>query len=317
MFDKISLFLYADEVKNGNNNIISYFDNATESTDTKTGEYKVNGNIGTMKLFLSNFSGLSIRGSLPKYLYGNNVYPLNRKTTGEALEKLSDSLHIDVKQAKVTSIEFGNVFLMKYNVGQYLDRLGNLPRYERVKVTNTTLRYETDGKRKSKVFCFYDKAKEIQDKGGIIPQGFEKQNLLKYELRLKGNIATQLKMQEVTAHTLIEYECNKKLVEMYKHYFFNIKGIQQKSIDFGQMKGKTVKEIEDLVFAQLLSERGADGINTILKECKSGDVFKHKSEYTRLKNSLFNKLVSGEKDEKGDDLLNELKDAIFNTGQNL
>ncbi|MBP3821534.1 hypothetical protein J6G99_07825, partial [bacterium] len=73
MFDKVTLFQFADEVKKDNENIINQFDNAEEKVNLQTGETSISGNIGTMKLCLS-IRGLKIRGSLPKYLYGNNIY---------------------------------------------------------------------------------------------------------------------------------------------------------------------------------------------------------------------------------------------------
>ena len=102
---------------------------------------------------------MSVIGSYPKFLYGSNVYPLNRHTTAQALEKLADTLHLQVSKADVTEIEFGANYLMKHPVGEYLSRLGAMPRLGRVQVTPCSIRYEGTGKRnpKPRVLAFYDK----------------------------------------------------------------------------------------------------------------------------------------------------------------
>ncbi len=80
MYDKVKMWLDRCNVGEQYPHIVSYLDEAKEQTDLSTGEVRT---FGTLHgLIVSQYvSGLSIVGSLPKYLYGSNIYPLDRNTT--------------------------------------------------------------------------------------------------------------------------------------------------------------------------------------------------------------------------------------------
>ena len=116
MYDKLKL-LYPR--MRGTPDISGYLDKAKEQTDLKTGEVCIFGSLDGLKVSIYT-GGYSIIGSLAKYLYPSNVYPLDRHSTVQAIEKLSDALHIDMKEAKVTGLEFGTQFVMRKPVDEYL-----------------------------------------------------------------------------------------------------------------------------------------------------------------------------------------------------
>ena len=118
MYDKIKLFLKRNS---GTPDISSYLDEAKEQTDLRTGEVNVFGSLEGIKVGLY-VGGYSIVGSLAKYMYPSNIYPLDRKTTAQAIEKLSDSLHLDLKEADVTGVEFGTQFLMRKPPQVYINK---------------------------------------------------------------------------------------------------------------------------------------------------------------------------------------------------
>lgn len=315
MYDKISLFFSIDEVRNNIFDLKTIVDEeGKEITDNKEGKTSYEFHIENMKIIMT-FGGLLIRGSLPKFYYGNNIHTLDRKTTKEALEKLSDCLHTDTTKAKVTSLEFGNTFLMKYKPTNYFNLLGNLARFVRdfsPRYKGETLYYFSRGqKTQSKVITFYDKAAEMKASKTPIPIEFENCNLLRYELRLNNRIKNQLKMPEVTGKSLTEYETTKRLLQMYKEYYNNIIKITQ-TIN-NEMKQMTVKDAKNYLFAKYLKQAGQREINEDVQQLKCR--LKDKRDYSRLKADINNCLTK--LNNSNDELLNELNDVISNTGQKM
>ena len=100
MYDKVKLWLDRCDIGEQYPKISQYLDEAREQTDLKTGEVRTFGSLQGLKVSLY-VGGISIVGSLPKYLYGSNIYPLDRQTTQEALRKVADALHISLDEAKV------------------------------------------------------------------------------------------------------------------------------------------------------------------------------------------------------------------------
>ena len=273
MYDKIKLFVQRNS---GTPDISGYLDEAKEQTDIRTGEVNVFGSLEGLKVCMY-VGGYSIIGSLAKYMYQSNIYPLDRHTTAQAIEKLSDSLHLDLKEADVTGVEFGTQFLMKKPPQVYINKLGDMPRRKRLLCAESTLYYTGTGsqqrQRQKQVLCFYDKKADAAAKGLIMPQGFERSNLLRYELRLNGRIPHQTGRHTVTASTLSDREFYRQLVTMWEDNYFSISklnGVKQNVMN----EIKSVKDAKAVLFARLLSQSGKDVITDYLEELKQNNVFK-------------------------------------------
>lgn len=130
MYDKVKLWIDRAIIGEQYANIANYLDNANTHINHQTGEIKTFGSLEGLKVSIFG-GGLSVTGSLPKYLYGSNAYSLDRRTTAQAIEKISDALHLQVNEANVTGLEFGTNFLMKHQVSDYLAKLGSMPRLGR------------------------------------------------------------------------------------------------------------------------------------------------------------------------------------------
>lgn len=311
MVDKLRL--WADRVLVGDQlpTIASYLERARQETDLQTGEVITYGNIEGLKVAIYT-GGLSVVGSMPKFLYGSNVYPLDRHTIKKAIEKISDTLHIETGQASVTELEFGTNFIMKHPVADYLSKLGSMPRLERVQVTPNSLRYEGKGKQRPKVFTFYDKLADAASKGMEYPDDMKGQNLLKYEMRLSGRLPQQLSWQEVTASTLSEKPFYRLLVKRYQDCYFTIS--KQNKIRQNAMSEKmTVNEATELLFARLLNQAGQEQISEYMKELKQAGVFEDRKYYTRLKNHIQDIATKGNFT-SSDELIKELDDEVRNCG---
>lgn len=95
--------------------VVSRLSNAKQNIDIETGEVRSFGYLQNLRISVYE-SGLYIVGSLAKYFNGGNIYTLNRKTTEQAMQKLSDELGLGVSTAKVTYLEFGDSFIMEHKV---------------------------------------------------------------------------------------------------------------------------------------------------------------------------------------------------------
>lgn len=311
MVDKLRL--WADRVIVGEHlpTIARYLESARQETDLQTGEVRTYGNIEGLKVIIYT-GGLSVIGSMPKFLYGSNVYPLNRHTIKDAIEKLSDTLHFNSELANVTEIEFGTNFLMKHPVPDYLSKLGTMPRLERVQVTPNSIRYQGKGKQHPKEFSFYDKLADAVSKGMEYPEDWQGQNLLRYEIRLSGRLPQQLSVPEVTASTLTEKPFYRLMVKRYQDSYFTIS--KQNRIKTDVMSEiKTVSDALYVYVARLINQTGQEPIAGFLDELKEAGVFEDRKSYTRLKNKI-QEIATKANITISDELIKELDDEVRNCG---
>lgn len=289
----------------------SFLDEAKEQTNLKTGEVCTFGSIHGLRVSIY-INGVSIEGSLTRLLYPNNIYPLDRHSTAEAVKHLSDSLHVDAGSAKVTGLEFGKAFIMAHPVECYLSRLGDMQRMLRVHFEKRTLYYKPRGRTQSKVITFYDKIADAHKKGMEIPRGFDNANMLKYELRFNGRLAQQLNVPYVDASTLSDETFYRSMVRRYQETYFSIsKSNQISRNDMSEIK--TVQDAFDTFVARLMADGGEGQITAFMDELKEANVFDDRKYYTRLKEKI-QKIAAKAGSSVPDELSKELDDEIRNVG---
>ena len=319
MYDNCTLwldnFVVGEEVIKG---LPLRLQNARQSVSIDTGETYSFGYIDGLRVNIY-LSGISIKGSLSKFFYSNednrgNLLNLNRHTTRQAIEKLSERLGVDADMAKVRSLEFGTYFVMINPVADYLNQMGVSPRLRRINVMEQTLYYKHRSKQSPKVLKIYDKRAEAVQKGYKLPSGFENANLLKYELTLNGSIGKRLKWGEVTASTLYNGEFYRRLMQMYIDCYFMIEKRPQLKSDIDMAKNiKSVGDACNALMARLLNQSGIDLIDSFVSELKSQSVFVDRANYTRLKKKL-NEIAAKSGFTMSNDLISELDDCIINIG---
>lgn len=309
-YDKVKLWIDRTIVGGQYPTIVNYLDSPKQQTDIQTGEVKTFGRVKGVKVSISA-GGLSIIGSLPKFLFGSNVYPLNKRAAAQALEKLADTLHIQVGEAVVTGIEFGANYLMKRPVAEYLSKLGTMPRFHRLQITDYSIRYEGKGKGKTrpKVFAFYDKIADAAAKRMEYPEGLE--NLLRYEIRLNGRLPYQLSVPEVKASTLTKPDFYRQMVKYYQDSYFSISKSNQIKTDV-MNDNRTPNAAFDVLVAMLINQNPSF-IEEFLVKVKQAGVFTDRKYYSRLK-AMIKKKGSKANITISDDLIKELDDEIKNSG---
>lgn len=311
MYDKVKLWIDRAIVGERYSDIANYLDEANTQINHQTGEVKTFGRLEGLKVSIF-VGGLSVVGSLPKYLYGSNVYPLDRHTTSQAIAKLSDALHLRADEAGVTGIEFGTNFLMKHQAPDYLSRLGNMPRLNRYCFEPSTLYYKGAGKQQLKTFVFYDKMAEARTKGMDYPEDMKGANLLRYEMRLNGRLPHQLGVPVVKASTLYQEPFYRMMVKRYQDSYFSIAKLNQIKTDV-MSEIKTVTDAFNVFVARLIAQSDQTQIGGFLDELKGAGVFDDRKNYTRLKNKI-QEVATKANFTVSDELIRELDNEIRNCG---
>lgn len=311
MYDKVKLWIDRDMVGEQYPTIANYLEEANTQINHQTGEVKTFGHLEGLKVSVF-VGGVSVVGSLAKYLYGSNVYPLDRHTTAQAVEKLSDALHLHADGASVTGLEFGTNFLMKHQVPDYLAKLGDMPRMSRYHFEPSTLYYKGVGKLQPKVFAFYDKIADATAKEMEYPEDLKGANMLRYEMRLNGRIPHQLGVPEVLASTLYQPPFYRMMVRRYQDTYFSVKKLSQIKTDV-MSEIKTVTDAFNVFVARLISQSNQSQIGGFLDELKDAGVFDDRKNYTRLKNKI-QEIATKANITVSDELMRELDDEIKNCG---
>ncbi|RHB34223.1 hypothetical protein DW888_13575 [Bacteroides nordii] len=308
MYDKVKLWTARTRATP---DVSKFLDRAKDQIDHDTGEVCTFGSLEGLKVSIYT-GGISIIGSLAKYLYPNNIYPLDRHTTAQAVEKLSDNLHISLGDAKVTGLEFGTQFVMAHPVENYISKLGDMPKLLRYHFDVGTLYYKPKGKQQSKIFAFYDKKADAAAKCMTLPDGFNDANLLKYEMRINGRLPQQLGVPDVTAATLSEKPFYRLMVQRYQDSYFAISKNNQIKTDVMD-EIKTVSDAFDVFVARLITQSDQTQIAGFLEELKEAKVFDDRKCYSRLKKKI-QEVATKAGVTVSDELIKELDDEIKNIG---
>lgn len=310
MYDKVGFWLDREDIRDDMSLISNRLCNAEEVVNRETGEVKIRGKLDNLRVSVC-YGGCRVVGSLAGYYNTNNIYPVDRGTTKKAITKISDNLGVDVNKAKVTSLEFGTVLLLNNKVSEYLKCLGEMSsKFNRCNVSSDTLYYKKGNRQSPVVYAFYDKIKEARVKGLSVPIGFEGQHLLKYEFRLRGHLARQLKVGDVKASTLHDEYFYQMLLNKWRDDYFAIK--KRKQIDFTRMsKIKTVNDAINVYYAILEGEDVCKA-SSFVEALKNANVFSNRTGYYRLRLKL-QEIRNNNPLAVSDKLIKELDDAILNT----
>lgn len=278
MYDSIKLYLNQDSARDIDllAEVPVYLENIT--VHEKVNEVYYSGSLKNLRVNVSQ-RGISIRGSLAKYFLSDNMQTLRRQDTEQAIEKLSDELHIPIQDAKVTRIDFAHNFVMKYEPKTYYSYLGQAKRLERL-IQPESLYY----KNKSKEMVFYNKIAEVKSRRAKIPEIWEGKNLLRYEIRYMRNLSGQLKVPEVKACSLYEEKFYIHLVDRYVDDYVSIHKHGEIILDTDNMKKP--KDVLNQLALQSLNSLTQGGKVDFVEELRNKNIFENPEYYSRLKKNI-------------------------------
>ena len=224
MYDTVNFWIDRTMVGGDPLTIAQYLIDGAEHNSTNRG-YTVTGKAGDYSVLLTD-AGISLKGSLPKFLLPTNIHTLSRAGACQAVEKLSDTLHLPIKYAKVTRIDVSTVLLVDRPPSDYYPFLGNKPRYERLQATSDTLYYNTNKRQ----LIFYNKLAEAKAKGVNIPAAFLGENLLRLEARFTKRLPKQFYLPTVTGTTLTDERFYTGMVKRWGDEYFSINKLKSISV---------------------------------------------------------------------------------------
>lgn len=276
-----------------------------EGVRKDTGEVWSSGSVGNLRVSVGG-AGMSVKGSISAFYGENNSLLIGKQAIQEAMEKMSDTIHVKMADAKVTRLDVCANFILKNETKAYLDVLGSLTYFQRVQATHNTLYYHR-GREKLQTLCFYNKEMECKETHKELPKVYsDNGNMLRYEARFNGRVAKQFKRAEVTASTLADTKFFNDVVSKWGELYFNIVKVCN-AISMNRIK--TVSEAKDYIFAVALANMGAQDTAKILNEMKAKCVFGDRKYYSRLRTAIEdvnNKFAISD----NNDLARELDDEV-------
>jgi hypothetical protein len=282
--------------------IAQYLTDGAEHRSNLRG-YTVTGKSGDYSVLLTD-AGISLKGSLPKFLLPTNIHTLSRAGACQAVEKLSNTLHLPMKDAKVTRIDVSTVLIVDRPPSDYYPFLGNKPRYERLQATSDTLYYNTNKRQ----LIFYNKLAEAKAKGVNIPATFLGENLLRLEARFTERLPKQFNLPMVTGTTLTDERFYTGMVKRWGDEYFSINKLKSTSV-MDTSSIKTPKDAKDILFSYLLQNTEAGFVEGFIADLKAKNTYTDPKYYTRTKDEL-EKLINAKIKAEKSDLINELDTAV-------
>jgi len=304
MLDTVNFWLSQSGI---NEQVLQCLSNVCEHSNERQG-YSCSGKFGDYTITCYN-GGISLKGSLAKLYLPSNVYTHTRQTISEAIKLLSDALHLDIMRAKVTRLDISTVITTRLPPKEYYPCLGDKPHFTRLQTSPTTLYYNT----KKRQVVFYDKTKEAQAKGAVIPETLQGCNLFRYELRLTKELVRQLHtaMPYISGAMLSDSEFYYNLIQLWKNEFDTIKKLNTFQTTMENIK--TPKEAQTALFASLLQQQGANCIDEYINTLKANKAFADAKYYSRLKADLYKIVQSNTMQDN--ELVKELETAINNVAK--
>lgn len=304
MIDTLNMWIDTAAMSGGNPfDIAAYLSNVEEKQSERQG-YRCSGTIGNYQATITS-RGIFLYGSLAKYYLPSNVYTLTRRQIGEALQMMSDQLHIDVKAATVTRLDISTVIPTKRPPADYYSELGSKERFKRLQPHPDTLEYLT----KKRVLIFYDKRKEAAAKRAIEPPALaDSPNLLRYELRFMSQPHRQLKQADpIQAARLADQELYYLFIQRWRQEFETINKIHRHTLNMENIK--TPNDVNNALLGYLMQQAGGQElIDNIIADLKARKIFTDPKYLSRTRSSLNKTLQAA--DGQQSELMQELGKAI-------
>jgi hypothetical protein len=278
-----------------------------EITDTDTGLTWLSGRLNNLQISVGA-AGVSVKGSIAKYHHGDNTITLTRQDTVDAIAHLSDTLHLNMSQARVHRIDVAANLIMSNPPAHYYEVLGGCRYFDRVQTTGNTLTYRNRNKEIHRTMQFYDKTLEVEARRGVIPDGLHDSNLLRYESRWDKRLTRQLRELEITASTLYNPRFFHKMIDLWADAYFKIDKKTNPKIDVMSTMNKP-GDLVNLVCAIALQRLPANEVADIISEAKRQGVFTDRKYYTRAAGKL-REIAGKAAISETAELVNELNEAI-------
>lgn len=251
--------------------IPQYLTEFTSGGKSKFGEF-VNGYLDSLKVSITESKVKIHDSSICKYFLNNNFKTLGKGDTKQAIQKISDSLHLPFHLANITRIDFAQNFIMQCPESVYYPYLGQAQYYTRLE-QNNGLYYNNQLRQ----LVFYGKVHEQKQKRQPIPELYKDRNVLRYEYRFRNRLREQFNQPEITAGLLYDEDFYRELIKRWKNEYLAIQKINSKLISM-KPTGSKKEFAENLALFSIL-ELGQSKVLSKVKEWQETDKISKKQAY--------------------------------------
>lgn len=251
MYDNLDFRLSMDDIGETDflNEIPNYLNEVSEH-NYENG-YILTGNLDGLKVSVSERSVKVGKGSLCKYYLGDNFQTLTRTDTKQAIEKLSDTLHLPMDKATVSRIDVAQNFILEHPVEVYYNHLGELPYYKRSLLDGSLYYNNSKGS-----LVFYNKIKEQKAKSKPIPLAYQGENTLRYEMRFTKRLPKTFNVFQVTGESLYNERFYTGIINRWGNAYKAIRKINDFALNFDSIKRK--KDFDSMGRRSLIKEFGGE-----------------------------------------------------------
>jgi hypothetical protein len=236
------------------------------------------GHLRNYKVSISG-QGVSLKGSLAKYFLPDNFHTLTRSDSARAIEMMTDELSLPIQKAKVNRIDFAQNFLMDFEPEAYYPFLGECQYYKRLPQDKSL--YYSNGLRQK---VFYNKVAEGKAKGLSLPDVWNGQNVLRYEIRFKSRLPKQFNQSEITASNLSD---EKFYMAIFDKWFAEYEAINKlHSINFNLSDMNSPKDFWKQINLMAINMIGQDKIMQEIENLRHQRAFDKPEYYSRLKKEI-------------------------------
>lgn len=278
MYDTTNLWLPIN--KAGNIDIsktLQSLSGITEHTNID-GQVYYSGYLNNYKVNISG-QGLSLKGSLAKYFLTDNFHTLTRSDSARAFEMMADELCLPIQKANVSRIDFAQNFLMDFEPEAYYIFLGECQYYNRQPQSKSL--YYSNGMRQK---VFYNKIAEGKAKGLILPDVWNGQNVLRYEMRFTSRLPKQFDQAEITTSTLSD---EKFYMSIFDRWLAEYEAINKlHSINFNKSNMNSPKDFKKQLELYAINVIGQDKIMQEIENLRHQKAFDKPEYYSRLKKEI-------------------------------
>lgn len=277
MYDTIHLWLLIDEAGSFNlSKTLQALSGITEHIK-EDGQVSYSGYLKNIKVNISD-QGVSLKGSIAKYFLPDNFHTLTKSDTLETIKGLSDELYLPIEKAKVNRIDFAQNFLMDFKPEAYYSFLGE-SQYFRRQPQSESLYYFNGLKTK----VFYDKIAEGRAQRLKIPDVWNGQNVLRYEVRFTKRLSKQFN-QEVTAISLSD---EKFYIRIFDKWYAEYEAIDKLHfINFNISSMKSPKDFWKQFNLMTINMIGQETIMQKIEDLRHQNAFSKPEYYSRLKREI-------------------------------
>ena len=278
MYDTINLWLPIDRA--GSMDLSRTMQNLSGITEhqKKDDEVYYSGYLKNYKVSISG-QGVSLKGSIAKYFLPDNFHTLTRSDSARAFEMMADELYLPIERAKVNRIDFAQNLLMDFEPEAYYNYLGECQHYNRLPQAKSL--YYTNGLRQK---LFYNKIAEGKAKGLSLPDVWNGQNVLRYEMRFTSRLPKQFNQAEITASSLSDEKFYMAIFDKWLAEYEAINKLH--SINFNLSDMNSPKDFWKQVNLMAINMIGQDRIMQEIENMRHQKAFDKPEYYSRLKKEI-------------------------------